>query len=84
MTIYINQDTLKVEVGRLASKVRTASDRVKTLESHVEQQAIKLKEANENFYDLKNVQFVALNTRLNDFSTRQDLEKFKSDVDQKV
>ena len=75
---------MKIEVGRLESKVSTASENVKTLESHVEHQSIKLKEANENLYDLKNVQFVALNTRLNDFTTRQDLEKFKSDVDQKV
>lgn len=43
-----NQDALKVEVSRLESKVSTASDSVKTLESHVEQQAIKLKEANKN------------------------------------
>lgn len=80
-----SHDALKTEVGRLESRVSSTSEHVKTLDSHVEQQAVKLKEANEAIYDLKNVQFVALNTRLNnDFSSKHDLEKFKTEVDQKV
>lgn len=84
-----SQESVKTDVARLESRVNSTSETVKTLESQVEAQTVRIKEVNEYVYDVKNVQLVALNTRVSQqasdvAATRHDVDKLKSEIDQKV
>lgn len=79
-----NNEILQANINKIESKHNSTRESLKTLTNIQEQQVIKLKETSDGLYDLKNVQIPTINTRLNEFSTREDFNKFKTETDQKV
>lgn len=65
-------------------QINSLKDQLKYQQNNLDTQTAKLKETNETVYKLDSIQIPSINTHLNQTVTKDEMDNFKRDLDQKV